>query len=484
MIPILFEKGTTAFVNNGLGRLRDCTECVVTEERNGIYECDFSVPINGVHFDLIQCGRIIYITHDETGDMQPFDIVSYSKPIDGIVTFHAVHISYRLTALTAYGSNINSLSAALSLLKNDAKPANPFSFWTDKSGSEYFAAADGFPHSVRQMIGGMEGSILDSYGGELEFDEWTVKLWNERGTVRNFAIRYGVNMTEYQDDLDYENTYTSVIPYWKGQDSDGNETIVIGSMQTVGESFTGGERCVPLDVTDKFNSEDGVPTQAQVEAEGLTYLQTNRTYLPAQTISVNFVRLSDSPEYEQLKSLQTCKLCDSVNVIFPDYGTRELFKIVKTEYDVLNDKYLKLELGQLSVSLSQAMGVDSPSTTTLNTYPTPPTVPTLEDISSGFTFGGAWTSIVKKAYKYDKMVFFHLEASTSSYTANYSYTIATIASSYRPNMMFIGNGYTTDGSYNPKAVVSVRINSNGNIIVDAQNNTGAYFFITGFYVIP
>ena len=41
MIPILFEKDETQFDNNGLGRLRDMISCIVTEERNGIYECDF-----------------------------------------------------------------------------------------------------------------------------------------------------------------------------------------------------------------------------------------------------------------------------------------------------------------------------------------------------------------------------------------------------------------------------------------------------------
>ena len=38
MIPILYERGETAFMSNGLGRLPDCGMCQVTEERNGIFE--------------------------------------------------------------------------------------------------------------------------------------------------------------------------------------------------------------------------------------------------------------------------------------------------------------------------------------------------------------------------------------------------------------------------------------------------------------
>ena len=357
MIPILYEKNETAFTSNGLGRLRDCISCVVTEERNGIYECDFEYPIDGVNYDRIQLGRIIAVEHDESNDIQPFDIVSYSRPINGVVTFHCVHVSYRQTAMTVSGTNINSLADAFTMLGN-AVPSNQFNYWTDKSSSGYLASGDGIPHSVRSILGGMEGSILDAYGGEYEWDTWTVKLWASRGSLKNFTIRYGVNLTDYSEEVDYTDTYTSVVPYWVGQDADGNDTIIKGDKQTSGyPSFNGQERCVPIDVTDKFDSEDGVPTKAQVEAQGVAHLNEMQPYLPAQTIKVDFVRISDSPEYAQFKSLQKCKLCDSVNVIFSKYKMQGQFKIVKTEYDVLQERYNTLELGTLSVTLSQALGL-------------------------------------------------------------------------------------------------------------------------------
>lgn len=362
MIPILYEKDETAFTSNGLGRLRDVISAVVTEERNGVYELEFQYPVDGVNYDRIQCGRIVAVEHDESGDLQPFDIVGYSRPIKGVVTFHAVHISYRQCALTVSGTNINSLAGAFTLLGNSS-PANPFTYWTDKTSTGFLAAGDGVPHSVRSILGGMEGSILDSYGGEYEFDKWTVKLWNARGEVKPFTIRYGVNLMEYQEDVDYSNTYTACIPYWTGQDGSGNDVTVKGSMQqTTYPSFNGTTRCIPLDVTDKFESK---PSVAQVEAEGLAYINNNQTYLPEQNITVDFIRLSDSPEYEQFATLQTCKLCDSINVVFPRYNMEGLFKIVKTEYDVLQERYQRMELGALSTSLAEALGINPDSPTSL-----------------------------------------------------------------------------------------------------------------------
>lgn len=351
MIPILFEKTETAFNNNGLGRLRECISCVVTEERNGIYECDFELPVTSSDYKDVQIGRIIGVTHDDSDDIQPFDIVSYTKPIDGIVTFHAVHISYRQSYMTVTGSNINSLSDAFTLL-GTAEPSNPFIYNTDKTSSGYLASADGIPRTVRQMLGGIEGSILDTYGGEYEWDKWTVILHSSRGINRDFSIRYGVNMTEYNDELDNLGPYSSCIPYWQN----GDVTVVGNRVDLANQTLTGRGECVPLDLTDKFENQ---PTTAELETAAASYMSSNQTYLPAQTINVSFARLQDMGEYTELENLYKCGLCDTINVVFPDYDTKGSFKIVKTEWNVLMDRYESMELGSLSVTLSEALGLEN-----------------------------------------------------------------------------------------------------------------------------
>lgn len=387
MIPILYEKNESAFTNNGLGRLRDCISCKVTEERNGIYECDFEYPVTGANYDLIQIGRIIGVTHDDyelttterligpltdeeldtitdegglaltgerttdftTKDIQPFDIVSFSRPINGVVTFHAVHISYRQSYLTTNGTNINSLADAFDMLKN-SEPDNPFTYWTNKTSTGYMSSADGIPKTVRSFLGGAEGSILDAYGGEYEWDKWTVKLWGSRGEDRDFSIRYGVNMLKYDEDFDSSETYSSCIPYWKN-----DSAIVIGDRQDCnGSTLTGRGECVPLDVSDKFEEQ---PTKIQIEEMAASIMATTQPFIPKQTIKVEFVRLQDSPEYAQYRNLLDCRLCDSINVIFPYYDTQARFKIVKTVWDVLQNRYESMELGDLSTTLAEALGI-------------------------------------------------------------------------------------------------------------------------------
>ena len=114
MIPILYNGDETRFINNGRGRLSDATRCIVTEERNGIYELEIDYPITGVHFEEIKQGRIIAATHDDKHDIQPYEVYRRTVPdLNGIVTFYAHHISYKLNGVTVEPFTASSCAAAL-----------------------------------------------------------------------------------------------------------------------------------------------------------------------------------------------------------------------------------------------------------------------------------------------------------------------------------------------------------------------------------
>lgn len=385
MIPILYESNETVFTTNGLGRLRDCISAVVTEERNSIYELDFEYPVDGANFDLIKCGRIVGVVHNDSDDVQPFDIVSMTRPIDGIVTFHCVHVSYRQSKLTVSGTNINSLAGALAMLKN-AQPSNPFNYWTNMNSTGLFPAADGAPRSVRQMLGGMEGSILDTYGGEYEWDKWTVKLWGARGQVLDLTIRYGLNLIAYDEEIDYSETYTACIPFWVGGDN--SDIVVKGNKVSTGVApYDGREACVPLDLTDKFEQQ---PTTQQLENLAANLMDTGRVFSPTQSITVEFARLQDSEEYTSYADLMQCGLCDSINVVFPMYETSARFKIVKTVYDVLAERFTEMELGSLSKTLSDALGINggnSPSVSDVRMIQAAADAQTTADYANGILAG-------------------------------------------------------------------------------------------------
>lgn len=353
MIPILFEKTETAFNNNGIGRLRDVIDCRVVEEKNRLYECDFDYPVSGANYELIQFGRYIGVTHEESDDIQPFKIVSATRPINGIVSFHCTHISYEQSQIVVSGTNINSLADAFALLTT-AQPSNRFTYEADFESLGFMAAADGVPRTVRQMLGGVRGSILDTYGGEFEWDKFRVILHQNRGEVKDYAIRYGVNLLDYNDETDYQGTFTSCVAYWRGTDGE-----IVSATASLDESaYDGTDIRIPLDLTDKFEEK---PSVSALQTEALSYMRRNRTDIPAQSIRVDFVRLAEMGEFSAFRDLLKCKLCDTIKVIFPMYSVEASFKIVRTEWDVLAGRYIGMELGTLSTTLSEALGLtDSP----------------------------------------------------------------------------------------------------------------------------
>ena len=212
----------------------------------------------------------------------------------------------------------------------------------------------------------------------------------------------------------------------------------------------------------------------------LSYMQSRQSQLPTQTIKVDFVRLQDMGEFADYQSLLECNLCDTIGVVFPLYGMSGRFKIVKTEYDVLSERYVSMELGALSTSLADALGI---TTTLSDGRGGGGGGGDFTDITERFTLGGAWTQIYKEAHISNGIVSYAIEAQVGTYVANYRYVLATIAEGYRPRYTTFGTGYTTDSNYNPKDVVSVNAEAGGGLAVRSSGTNGNYFFASGWYRI-
>lgn len=377
MIPILYDRLEKRFATNGIGRLSECTRCIVTEERNGIYECEFDIPITGEHYsEIIPNKTTILATHDDTHDMQPFDVYRKSAPnVNGIVTFYAHHISYRLNDVVVMPFTASSLVEALSNIPNYSVGVNPFTFWTDKTTTGNYQ--NNVPVRARGMLGGQENSLLDVYGkGDYEFDRFTVKLHADRGTDSGVEIRYGKNLTDLSYDNDYSGVANAVVPYWSNTEggivtlpemvivregidpiivplTDHNDIILRTETNEPIEASTTLIDVVPLDLTDAFSEE---PSVEELRSAAILRFSASGMWEPAETIDVNFVQLWQTEEYKDYAPLQRVRLCDTVTVIYNALGVRAIKKkVVKTTYNVLLDRYDSVELGTPSVSFAEAV---------------------------------------------------------------------------------------------------------------------------------
>ena len=224
MYPILFNKTATSFTTNGIGRLSEAASCKVVEERNGSYELEMEYPMTGIHFGDLVNDNIIVAKPFQNGGLQAFRIYKVNKKANGLAQIYARHISYQLSFIPVHPSfTAGSASTALNGLKSRVAENCPFTFWTNVTRSGTFIVNK--PDSFRALLGGQEGSVLDIFHGEYEWDNYAVKLHESRGADNGVTITYGKNLIDLSQEENIENTITGIYPYWStdgGQTTDGH----------------------------------------------------------------------------------------------------------------------------------------------------------------------------------------------------------------------------------------------------------------------
>lgn len=342
MKPILFPSTATKFTTQGLGALSDAISCIVTEERNGLYELEMQYPQSGIHFSEIQNRCIIYAIPSPYREAQPFRVYRITRPINGIATIYAQHISYDLAGIPVNPFTAGSAAEALSGMASHTAVESPFSFWTDKSTTANFSVL--VPSASRSVLGGVEGSILDVYGGEYLFDKFFVRLYNQRGNDNGVVIRYGKNLTDVEQDANISSVATGVLPYWVGAEGE----LVQGNIVNVDGTFDF-VRIMTIDFSSDFEKQ---PTASELETRALQYIKSNKIGVPSVSISVSFVQLEQTEEYKDLALLEKCDLCDTVTVQFEALGINAKAEIVRIITDVLLERYESVEVGDIRANIA------------------------------------------------------------------------------------------------------------------------------------
>lgn len=378
MKPILFEYNETSFTTNGIGRLSDATSCIVTEERNGAYELVMEYPEGGQHANDIEIERIIWAKPAALMDPQPFRIYKITKPLNQLFKVYARHISYDLNYITVNpcGPYVSNLLALQGMVANSNGIGN-FVLGTVGSGpSAAFSVSE--PASFRNWIGGREGSILDVYGGELEWDKFTIKLHAARGINRGLVLRYGKNITDISKEQGIDHTISGVCPFMRA----GDGSVITLQQHVVWRStITQPARAVGMDFSSYIDEQairEAHPDETDqqinyrlanaLQAAAEAYVANELPASPTDTIEVAFVNLGDTEEYKDMAALFTqAALCDIVTIIYPRLDIQTTAKIIKTEYNVLLERFEKLTIGKARATLGDKLTeISSGATTYIN----------------------------------------------------------------------------------------------------------------------
>lgn len=314
MIPILYPHNETAFTSRGYGALSDCISCTVTEVLNDEYSLTMKYPKNGIHQEYLDVRNIIVCQPNHTTARQAFRICKVNRSMKDSITVYAYQLSYDLNGYIASppavttdtlnlresaptGAIIRVMSDGEKLMILDSTTISSVVWYKVKttlgeigwcqsdwvSTGEYPFTADtlaeavtnlelccgdfnlstnktsnadftvNMPSSVRSWFGGKEGSLLDIYGGEWEYDMLDCQLLSQRGSDNGARLSYKVNLAEYIKERT-DNAYSHIVPYFYKQSGD-VEIVVKGDAIATG--FTGIQRTLFLDVTGQLDSEYG-----------------------------------------------------------------------------------------------------------------------------------------------------------------------------------------------------------------------------------
>lgn len=347
MIPILYKSDETAFDTNGLGILTDAIDATVEEELNGVFELEMKYPVTGIHFSEIVRRSIILAEPNPISRPQPFRVYRITKPLNGMVKVYARHLAYDLKGKPVSPFSASGAALTLQGFKDYSVSDHAFDFYTDKSAAGNFSVA--VPTPIWSLLGGQRGSVLDVFGGEYEFDRWSVTLLTRRGMDRGVSIRYGKNLTSFEQDENCASCCTGLYPYWT--DTDGNVTELPEKVILAPGDY-GYEDIRPMDFSDEWEE---TPTEEQLRARTEKYITDNEVGVPEVSWTVEFAALEQTEEYRGMALLERVLLGDTVHVEFPEMNVSASARAVSVKYKPLLERYEKITLGRVRSNLADTI---------------------------------------------------------------------------------------------------------------------------------
>lgn len=365
MKPILFNKNEQQFDTYGLGEI-DVTTGNVTRERNGLYTFYAEYPANGPLASVLEKEMKIKVDAGLRTKNQTIEISRIVKDSSGVLKIYGSHIKHKLEYMAVrHGINLSgTASVALAIWANNLIGDYRFSTWSDidTTGSTTFTADK--MTNAHLALGGVEGSILDVWGGEYEFDNLTVRLHKQLGRRAPTVLEYGRNIISAESDESIEESYTSVYPFATyTPDSQGSDSTPAPVTVTIPGDYVDSKyismyanrRIKVVDFSSEFKEKE-IPTPDKLRAMTLKFMEHNKIGAPKINTKIEYVDLASTLDYQDNKIIEELEFCDIVPVYYPSIGiTEDDAKVTKIVYDFVNERNESVEFGIIGESIRSAM---------------------------------------------------------------------------------------------------------------------------------
>ncbi len=372
MRPILFNKNEQTFDTYGLGEL-NVTKGTATRERNGNYTLYAEIPVNDPMASILQKEMKLKADAGLRTKNQTFEISRIVKDSSNIVKIYGQHISHKLEYMAIRnGATLNGTAFnALSLWRNALIGDYRFDVWSDIQTTATTTLTIDKATNARLALGGVEGSILDIWGGEYEFDNMTVRLHKQLGRTAPTVLEYGRNILSAETDETIEDAYTSVLPFAtytpekpEGDTSDSQPdpitvTIPENYVDSKYKALYAHRRIKVVDFSSEFNSDSkkkNIPNADKLRKLAMDYMERNAIGKPKINTKIEYVDLAKTLDYADRAWIEELELCDIVPIYYPQIGlTDETAKVTTITYDFVNERNASVEFGEIGTNVRATM---------------------------------------------------------------------------------------------------------------------------------
>lgn len=308
---------------------------------NGVYRFYGNYARDGQYRSYLKKGNFLK-AQVEDGSYQYFEIYNIKKNLQS-VSVTARHIGFManknfiIDSFTANGNGtqiMNNLKAALTFKQR-------FNYLSNVGTTHQFTAKQVGP--IDAIIGSNNGNqnLTGVTGGELEMDNFNLKLVKQIGTENGFRIDFGINLEAIDEDYDDESIINSLFLIGGVPDNDydqDKEPITYGFLEIAGVNDSNRR------IGKRENSE--CKTVDELKKWGQSLFDKDRIHEPKVTHTISMVALEHTLEYEDMyEELSSLHFGDVVHVRAKEVDIEVTERMVEYTWFPTLGKFKNIVLG-------------------------------------------------------------------------------------------------------------------------------------------
>ncbi|MBD9848802.1 phage tail protein [Enterococcus faecalis] len=308
---------------------------------NGVYRFYGNYARDGQYRSYLKKGNFLK-AQVEDGSYQYFEIYNIKKNLQS-VSVTARHIGFManknfiIDSFTANGNGtqiMNNLKAALTFKQR-------FNYLSNVGTTHQFTAKQVGP--IDAIIGSNNGNqnLTGVTGGELEMDNFNLKLVKQIGADNGFRIDFGINLEAIDEDYDDESIINSLFLIGGVPDNDydqDKEPITYGFLEIAGVNDSNRR------IGKRENSE--CKTVDELKKWGQSLFDKDRIHEPKVTHTISMVALEHTLEYEDMyEELSSLHFGDVVHVRAKEVDIEVTERMVEYTWFPTLGKFKNIVLG-------------------------------------------------------------------------------------------------------------------------------------------